>query len=240
MVACAKKKLPKHRPPPPPRKFPAIQSRSKRKAHLIRDSILDPLPAPAIYTCPALESSAPVPARMPLWTRRVAISFKIGDSMRSLVARHAIPIRACTSPVLETLSALLMHRSRRTCLTTSSLLHSRKKLANGFHAYLRIRLINLTLSFSCPPRKPPPPLFAAPPPPLLMFHRAVDLLARAIIRRKAIGQLLHLPPAGFGLCLSGALHPSPHPHLRIRYVTPPTAHTSPFPLSWCLRGQHEH
>ena len=48
-----------------PRKKPdlhSIHGRSKRKAQLIRDSVLDPLPAPAIDTCPTLDSSAPVPA----------------------------------------------------------------------------------------------------------------------------------------------------------------------------------
>ena len=61
MEACAKKK---HRPPPPPRISPAAHGRSKRKAQFIRDSLLDPLPAPAIDACTPLDSSAPVPARI--------------------------------------------------------------------------------------------------------------------------------------------------------------------------------
>jgi hypothetical protein len=57
-------KVPKLSLPPIPRKNPAVQGRSKRKAHLKPDSLLDPLPVPAIDTCPALGSSAPVPARI--------------------------------------------------------------------------------------------------------------------------------------------------------------------------------
>ena len=53
----------KHRTPVP-RKPPAAHGRSKRKAQVLRDSLLDPLPAPAIDACNPLDPSAPVPARI--------------------------------------------------------------------------------------------------------------------------------------------------------------------------------